>query len=147
MALGFLTNSEAKQKIEGLEARISELEADATARDAELVSARADFATSNESLNEANGNLATARERITALETEASASAETIARLTEEAKFTKDKVSLEASRIVAASGHKEPVESPEGGSGGVEIKTRAEFNKLDARARVAFLKSQGKLTD
>lgn len=46
----FMTNKQATEKISGLEARITELEADAETRDAELTAARDEIATNTETI-------------------------------------------------------------------------------------------------
>lgn len=154
MAFGFLTNTEAREKITGLESRITELENDATARDEELSTARADLATANESLVTANArvtelesgdnsDLTAANERISALETEVA----TIPALKEAAKHTDDKVKLEASRMLAASGHPSPVDDPEGGSEGPKTMSRANFVELSSAARAEFIRAGGRPTD
>ena len=96
---------------------------------------------------EMKASLAARDERIAALQTAAETNAAEISRLTEAAAHTQEKVSLEAARIVAASGHQAPVDNPDEGGAKSQTKTRAEWNNLSAKDRKEFLSTGGKLTD
>lgn len=140
MALGFLTNKEAREQIAGLETRVSELETEVQNGAEALTQAQADLATANESLSEAQADLANARERIAELEQENAR----IPDLEASAEFTQQRVSNEAARLLAASGHPEPIE-------GLEEKleqktmTRAEFNALNPAAKSEFSRTGGRI--
>jgi len=142
MALGFLTNKEAREQISGLGNRVSELELEISTAGESLASAQNELATARESLAEAQGDLANAKERIADLETENAK----IPDLEAAAKLTAERVSIEASRQLAASGHPAPIE-------GIEDKetqntiTRAQFNALSQRKRTEHIRNGGKLTD
>jgi len=141
MALGFLTNKEAREQITGLEARVSELETDVTAANASLSETQGELATANESLSESKVDLANALERITELETENAK----IPDLEAAAELTKEKVSNEAARQLAASGHPAPIEDIDDKEE-VKALSRAEFSALSPAAKSEFSKNGGKLT-
>lgn len=141
MALGFLTNKEAREQITGLETRVSELETDLTAANESLTAAQNELATARESLSEAQGDLTNAKERITELETETAK----IPDLEAAAVLTKDKVSTEAARLLASTGHPAPIEGIEEVEQSKTL-TRAEFNKLPHQARNEHIRSGGKVT-
>jgi len=142
MALGFLTNKEAREQISGLETRVSELESELSAANESLTAAQNDLATANESLSEAQGDLTNAKERIVELETETAK----IPDLEAAAELTKEKVSNEAARQLAASGHPEPIADIEDREE-VKTLTRADFEKLNPRARAESVNSGVKITD
>ena len=142
MALGFLTNREAREQIAGLETRVSELESDNTAANQSLAEARTELATATESLSEAQADVANARERITELETENAR----IPNLEAAADVSADRVSNEAARLLAASGHPAPIE---GISDKPAEKTlsRAEFDALSHHARNEHIRNGGKVSE
>ena len=142
MALGFLTNREAREQIAGLETRVSELESDNTAANQSLADARAELATATESLSEAQADVANARERITELETENAR----IPDLEAAADVSADRVSNEAARLLAASGHPAPIEGVEDREK-VKTMTRDAFAALSPAAKSEFSREGGKLTN
>jgi chromosome segregation ATPase len=100
MALGFLTNKEAREQITGLETRVSELESELSAANESLTAAQNDLATANESLSEAQCDLANAKDRIAELETENAK----IPGLQAAAQVTTEKVGLKAAELAATVG-------------------------------------------
>jgi chromosome segregation ATPase len=145
MALGFLTNKEAREKITGLEARTEELETELEAANEAAKSARDELATYKESAAELSADLENAKETITELESFKAEAETKIAELEEAAAKTDEKVSIEASRMLAATGAAQPLENPEAGSDASKELTREEFRKLAPAARQAFLSNGGKL--
>ena len=140
MALGFLTNKEAREQIAGLETRVSELESEIATAGESLTAAQNELATANESLVEAQSDLGNARERITELETENAR----IPDLESAAAVSIERTANEAARLLAASGHPSPIEGIEDAEQSNSIK-RSDFDKLDHAQRDAFMKSGGKL--
>ena len=141
MALGFLTNKEARDQITGLETRVSELESEIVTAGESLTAAQNELATANESLSEAQSDLANAQDRIKELETENAK----IPDLEAAVVITTEKIGIEAARQLAASGHPEPIEGIETAEV-ANTMTREAFNALSPRAKSDFSKSGGKIT-
>lgn len=133
MALGFLTNREAREQITGLETRVSELESELGTATESLTAAQNDLATANESLSEAEGDLANAKERITELETEVAK----IPDLEAAAKITADKVKMEAANLAGSIGLTEPL--PDNGADTASKTTHLDtFNTLSGPEKSAY---------
>jgi chromosome segregation ATPase len=137
MALGFLTNKEAREKITGLETRVAELEGDIESANTAAESARNELATANEALSEAQSDLSNAKERICELE----GIAARVPELEEAAKVTAEKISNEASQLAAAIGLTEPL--PDANTG--EPKSiLAQFIALEGEDATRFYKANRK---
>ena len=102
-------------------------------------------------LSEVNAQLQTelseVQGKVTTLETQATADAEKIVALTATNEITEDKIAVRASELLAAQGHKAPVNLVEE-SNLPEAKslTREAFNALTPRARLEFVQSGGKIS-
>jgi uncharacterized coiled-coil protein SlyX len=145
MAIPFLTSKAANEQIAGLNARISELEADAVERDAALSEANDQVAAHAQTITDRDASIATlTSERDAALaaqRTAEAAAAEANAKL---ATFD-DEVEQRVIAKVASLGT--GAVTVTGSSEGGETKTRAEFSALDAKGRAEFLRNGGKLKD
>jgi ATP-dependent protease ClpP protease subunit len=103
-------------------------------------------------LTEANAalqaDLSAAQAKVSALETATAEAQAKITELTAAAEVTQEKISIRAAELVAATGHKAPVEIAAEASGDtVKTLTMAAFNALPPFQRMAFVKSGGKLTE
>lgn len=148
----FKTQNAWREKCEGLEARVSELESDATARDEELVRIQGELVTAQETAasNPTAEQVATLTTQLQ--EAQAAAAPEKIeaaalALLNDSGNEAVQKVvAARVTEELAKGGHHTVVED-NGGKSTTDTLTRAEFNALSPIKRGQFLKSGGKLTD
>ena len=138
------TQKQAREKIEGLEARISELEADALSKDEGFEAIQQE----NISLAE---KLTIANQQIEALKSETSK----IEPLQQELEETKEQVkeveksaNLKAVEMAAEAGHDKPIDA-DITSDSITEKTvsREAFNSKSPAEQMKFIKSGGKITD
>jgi ATP-dependent protease ClpP protease subunit len=133
---------------EALKIEASLLENDSLRSDLESAQARIVELTG---LSEVNAQLQTelseVQAKVATFETQATADAEKITELTAANEVTEDKIAARASELLAAQGHKAPVNLI-GESNMPESKTlaREAFNALSPSARLAFVKTGGKLS-
>lgn len=155
MSLSFLTNKQSTEKIEGLTARITDLETDATARDEELTAARAEVTAHAESV----AALITAHaEAIATITAERDEVATNLATITAELDTTKadlataqaevaalpDKIAAGVENGIASLGFTGKIPDGKQEDENKEV-TREEFNGMSARSKSEFCKAGGKI--
>ena len=147
------TQRQAREKIESLQSRISELESESASKDETIQSLQAET-------SEASANAAPQSARVLELEEEvlalggqietlqssASAKDAEITKLTEAATATAEKISIEAARQLASSGHPTPIANTPDADTDDKIMSRAAFNSLTPAARLKFVKAGGKIS-
>jgi hypothetical protein len=69
-----------------------------------------------------------------------------IAKLTEAATATAEKISIEAARQLASSGHPAPIANTPDADTDEKVMSRAAFNSLTPAARLKFVKAGGKIS-
>ena len=102
-------------------------------------------------LSEANAQLQTelseVQAKVTTFEAQATADAEKIVALTAAAEVTEDKIAARASELLAAQGHKAPVNLiDESNLPEAKSITREAFNALSPRQRLNFVQGGGKIS-
>ena len=130
-------------------AEIDSLKAEVSAREAELLELTGKISVAESALQEAatataelRNSYATAKAEIETLKVEVAK----IPDIESAAKLTAERVSIEASRQLAASGHPAPIEGIEDKEAQNTI-SRAEFNALSQRKRNEHIRNGGKLTN
>lgn len=141
----FMSNKQAAEKIAGLEARVLELEADATKQESELETLR------TENANHAENVVTLTAERDDAVTTLAEANA-TLATVSAELVTAQaavaelpDKIASGVQIGIAALGFKGEIPELSNEAEVVEAKSRTEFNALTPRAKMDFIKAGGQL--
>lgn len=150
--LNFLTNKQAAEKIEGLEARIVELEADAAAAQSQieaLKTSESDLSEKVANLTTANGELLNAVQALTGERDSLATERDT---LTASLKEAEEKVAdfdgkVEAAAIAkfqALGGEPAPAAKADFQTEDKEV-TREKFNSMSPADRTAFAKAGGKI--
>ena len=149
----FATQKAWREKVEGLEARVSEIEADATAAAESFATAQAELATANESIAALNTELAelkTTNEILTNDAEEASKLIEAKDKEISEAKAEVETAKASAARVaaemLASAGHPAPINNVDINAGSGKTVTRAEFDQLSHQARNEYIRAGGKVT-
>lgn len=142
----FLTNKQAQEKISGLEARVSELEADVTAANATIETLQGEAVTASETIttltserDKASADLATAQATVADQEQTITAANEKLATFDTE---VANKVQLG----IANLGFKGEIPSASAEVGENKI-TREQFDAMDHSKRNEFIAKGGKVTD
>lgn len=144
MAFGFLTNKEAQEKIQTLESRISELEETARLSDEQLTQARDENASMKEDVAPLKAENAELKQKVEDQKATISEQDAKINELTELNKITAEKISNEAARMLAATGHPEPVTITERKPS--DTLSPEEFRKLEPLAQARFLRKGGQIS-
>jgi len=135
------TQKQAREKIEGLEARISDLESDALAKEEGLEAIQNELATARE-------DLAAKQSKIEELEAQA-AKVEGLEAKVQEAETkiveAENSAAKKAVELVAEAGLEKPIEAAS--SQESKTLTLAQFRELAAIQKTQFFRNGGKLTD
>jgi chromosome segregation ATPase len=130
-------------------AEIDTLKAEVTARESEVSELSNKVSLAEAALQEAATEAVEIRNKLATAEGEIETLKAEVARIFDleaEAKLTAERVSIEASRQLAAFGHPAPIEGIEDREAQNTI-TRAQFNALSQRKRTEYIRNGGKLTD
>jgi septal ring factor EnvC (AmiA/AmiB activator) len=143
------TQRAARERIESLESRNTELEAELAAESSQCEALRTELATANETILVAQSSIAeldAAVETLQAQLTEANASLTTAQ---EAAAQAEQSAAAKAVALAAEAGIESPlpITASEKPTSEVPTLTRAEFNKLPPSSRLAHVRAGGKLTD
>lgn len=142
----FTTKAEWEAKVDGLNARITELESDVTASAEALTSAQNELATANETITghvEEIGRLAA---RQTELEQELAAANEALEAANKAKDEAEASAGAKASAMLASAAHP-PVEVTAESDSNAKALTRSEFNALSPAKRSEFSRNGGKITE
>jgi ATP-dependent protease ClpP protease subunit len=130
-------------------AEIDTLKAEVTARESEVSELSNKISVAEAALQEAATEAVEIRNKLATAEGEVETLKAEVAKIPDleaAAKLTAERVSIEASRQLAASGHPAPIEGIEDKEAQNTI-TRAQFNALSQRKRTEHIRNGGKLTD
>lgn len=139
------SNEEAIAKIEALENAAQAHESEIAEFQGKLTVAENALQEAATGWQEAKTALESATAKVSELESFKTEAEAKISELTEAAAKTNEKVSVEASRLLAATGANLPLENPEAGNDASKELTREEFRNLSPAARQTFLRNGGKL--
>jgi chromosome segregation ATPase len=108
------TQRQAREKIQSLESRIAELESESQSKDQTIEQLRKDVSDASAESAPQSARIIELEEQVTSLDQRVEELETANADLTEKATLTAEKISIEASRQLAATGHPAPVATTEG---------------------------------
>ena len=107
------TQRQAREKIQSLESRIAELESESQSKDQTIEQLRKDVSDASAESAPQSARIIELEEQVTSLDQRVEELETANADLTEKATLTAEKISIEASRQLAATGHPAPVATAE----------------------------------
>jgi predicted RNase H-like nuclease (RuvC/YqgF family) len=135
------TQKQAREKIEGLQSRIDELESDALAKEEGLEAIQTELATARDDLAAKQSKIEELEEQASKVETLEAKVQEAETKITE----AENSAAKKAVEIVAEAGLDKPIEAAS--SQGPKTLALTEFRELTPIQKTQFFRNGGKLTD
>jgi chromosome segregation ATPase len=141
------TDKAAKEKIQSLESRITDLETDATAKDTEIENLRADVTAKDQTISEHVASIQHISDQLTASGEKIALYFEEIKTLKAEVETAKAAIPAAVTEALASIGQTEPLENIETPDTSAKTMKLEDFKKLGPAAKSSFCITGGKIID